>query len=188
MEEIGNLTAKRFEEICWRQLLVRVLVETLPKDAPEKFKSARVETTIHLFSLRQDTDTNQFFTGLTYHDEDPIGLSKSYEDLRGLADIPTGTREERLDTIEEILDRWSETRMLLWLLDKPIVACRKSGKEIQEIKAWDIRLLQHYARLETRLAYEIKGNVHSPWVLSGIFHRIVGLIREQNRVWEPLLT
>ena len=93
MEDIGNLTAKRFADICWRQLLVRVLVETLPKDVPERFKPARVETTIHIFSLAQDTDANEFFTGLRYSDEDPIGLSKSYSNLRGLTEISVGSSE-----------------------------------------------------------------------------------------------
>ena len=187
MNDTGNLTAKRFQEICWQQLLVRALIETLPKDTPQRFTPARIRTTIHLFSLEQDGDTNQFFTGLTYVDEDPIEQPKDFSHLTGLTQIPLGDREGRLNTIDEFLNWWGGGTPL-WLADKPLVACKKAGNDVQEIKPWDLKLLQHFARLETRLAYELKGKVHNRWVLSGIFHRLVALIRQQNRVWEQIVS
>jgi len=187
MKDIGNLTAKRFEEICWRQLLVRALVETFPRSTSGRFVPARVETTICVFSLVHDRDGNQLFSGLAYVDEDPIDFPKRPSRLVGLGMIPEVVGKERQSAIEDVLKKW-HLEMPLWVMDEPIVACTKKGREVSKLKPWDFILLQHFARFETKIAYEIEKRVHPQWILSEFFERMVALIDEQNRVWKPIVS
>jgi hypothetical protein len=173
-----QLTPAVFERIARTQLLVRATVDerlpNRPREGPNTF------TRIFLFSASRDTDRNEFFYLVGY------GQSSlaSYNGSVGLEVHPySATGIEREPELTTVIDGWSK-QIPTWVLPKPVVTCHRDKLGlVREIPASSLPLLQHYARLQTRIAYEIAQRHPGSWMLSLIYSRLESFIKAQNEQW-----
>ena len=176
------LTVNRFEELPWSQLLIRCQVKDLPQETLRP--KAGLETTIVLYCATQDYDHNQFFIEIGYSSKDPrrslregVGL-----DIRLLGQSP----EIRHPVIGELLDSWRRFHPEWASTAKPVFAC--SGSDgFREIPATSLHLMQHFACLQQRVAYEVQDNRAPSWMFDIVYHRLGSFIQDRREDWARIV-
>ena len=143
-----------------------------------------METTIVLYCARVDTDQNEFFIEVRYSSKDPrrrhgseVGLN-----VRFLGHSP----EIRRPVIEELLDSWRRFDPGWISTAKPVFACRGS-EQFREIPATDLRLMQHFACLQQRVAYEIRDNSLAALMLSTVYFRLDSFNQDWREDWDKII-
>lgn len=178
------LTPEQLEDLAWRQLVVRVVVEDLPEQG---FQKPSVQTTIILITASRDENGNQFFYKVTYTDIKPEQGGRNFFgnmvglDLKGYGN----DAEERRGPLEETIQQWRQD-LPPWASMNPVVVIKKEGKEIRGMPPSELVVMQHYARFQTRIAYEIQ-NPERGWILNAFFYRLDAFIQVQDNSWVKLI-
>lgn len=179
-ENAKLLTPDKFYKISWNQLLIRALVQ----NAPIQYRpQTRTQTKIQIYSASHGSFLEVIYIGYE-------SLLYDYMAFQGLDAKVIGGSGECADeasmrSIISILGKWAD-EVPLWLCTKPVTACRKMADgTLHEISSSSLHLMQHYARLQTRLAYEITRESICPHgYLCGVLYRLGAFIEAQNKLWE----
>jgi len=173
------LTVDRFEEIPWSQLLIRCEVRDLPQETLRP--KAGLGTKIVLYCATQDYEHNQFFIEVRYSSKDPRRRSEVGLNVRFLGH----SSEIRRPVIEELLDNWRRFDPGWVSTAKPVFACRAEGS--LEVPATDLGLMQHFACLQQRVAYEALDNSLAALMLYTVYSRLDSFNQDRREDWARIV-
>ena len=180
-----RLSRDELKRMMMGKLFVRCGVRSM--DSTSRVIKPRMRTTIQLLTSSSDEDGNTFHTHIVYTDEQEAdGDRRNWKPLVGLTvrGLPNGRGHELDVELDKILESWRE-EFPRWLGQRQVYACWTSDVYEVEITPTDRVLMQHYVRLETRLAYALESRdvSISPNTLCFIFYRVVSFLRDCNKDW-----
>jgi hypothetical protein len=171
---MATFTAGNLEHMGWNQVVVRSCIDY-------RGEKARL-TRITLLSACRDNDGNSFYYRVDYSKREPTVEWSTNTGLT-IVQYPSAIAD-RQPELQKLVDEWRKSHPC-WITHKQARGYeRKADGTARRIAPGDYRLMQHYARLHTRLCYEAELQTEYRWfLLNTLQHRLEAFLLQMTDGW-----
>lgn len=175
-------TGDYFVSVVQTRVLIRCL-QTVKERSRGRHPEGAVDTQIVLYAASMDYDHNHYLCEVLYHAAEPFG-----DYLTGLQVRAFGHRHDlwAADFNIKLIPGWERT-CPEWVVAEPVVAVRRRKGGVETIPPTSLSLMMHFARLQQRLAYEIRCKASDSQALCNAYYRLSSFIEQRENDWRRVI-